>query len=428
MLPGSEPDLQRLTDKIATILAGSQALSAQLESLRTMDGDSDAGVLAAYTARLRESVVRPLNSVVALPSGWAGAGPARTKRDAPRGGVLSAAMAGERLWEITTAATRLRAELALSVQFADPRTRSLAEALAEATAALQRLVLSGMGVSGPSDVAARSAELADSQKGVPTGIVVGENGPYLVTGVERVTNYLGEPLPVTPTMALCRCGESSDKPWCDGSHARIGFTGAKDPKRIPDRRDSYHGVALSVLDNRGVCQHSGFCTGRLANVFHAGVEPFVTPSGGRPDEIVDVVRSCPSGALSYAVDGRESREQVDQARRAPKIEVSKDGPYRTVGGLALTDGASHPEPRAAGASREHYALCRCGHSLNKPFCSGMHYYVDFADPEPSARPTLFEWAGGLPALLRMTRLFYTKHAPADNLLAPLFASMAPDHP
>ena len=47
---------------------------------------------------------------------------------------------------------------------------------------------------------------------------------------------------------------------------------------------------------------------------------------------------------------------------------------------------------------------------------------------PDAVPTLFEWAGGSPALLRMTRIFYGKYVPEDPLLAPLFAEMAPDHP
>ena len=85
-------------------------------------------------------------------------------------------------------------------------------------------------------------------------------------------------------------------------------------------------------------------------------------------------------------------------------------------------------PRAAGSSRERSALCRCGHSQNKPFCSGMHWYVEFRDPAQAADPTLFEWAGGVPALTRMTRLLYEKHVPADDLLAPLFADMAPDRP
>jgi truncated hemoglobin YjbI len=43
-------------------------------------------------------------------------------------------------------------------------------------------------------------------------------------------------------------------------------------------------------------------------------------------------------------------------------------------------------------------------------------------------PTLFEWAGGTPALRRMTTIFYGKYVPEDPLLGPLFADMAPDHP
>jgi CDGSH-type Zn-finger protein len=132
--------------------------------------------------------------------------------------------------------------------------------------------------------------------------------------------------------------------------------------------------------------------------------PFVTPSGGRMDEIIRAVRGCPSGALSYAIDGKEARDQVDQTGRAPVIEVFRDGPYRITDGLVLRDSAGNPEPHAAGASAEHYALCRCGHSQNKPFCSGMHYYINFTDPVPAEEPTLFEWAGGLPALLRMTEI------------------------
>jgi truncated hemoglobin YjbI/CDGSH-type Zn-finger protein/uncharacterized Fe-S cluster protein YjdI len=183
-----------------------------------------------------------------------------------------------------------------------------------------------------------------------------------------------------------------------------------------------------VLDNRGSCQHSGLCTDRLTRVFHAGEEPFVTASGARMDEIVDVVRSCPSGALSFAIDGREAREQVDRTGRPPSIEVSKDGPYRVTGGPALTDAEGAPESRAAGASSEHYALCRCGHSRNRPFCSGMHFYVGFGDPPVADEPSVFEWAGGFPALLRMTKIFYAKYVPADPLLSPLFADMSADHP
>jgi truncated hemoglobin YjbI/uncharacterized Fe-S cluster protein YjdI/CDGSH-type Zn-finger protein len=200
---------------------------------------------------------------------------------------------------------------------------------------------------------------------------------------------------------------------------------------VADRRDSYVGQSVTVLDNRGTCQHSGLCTDRLASVFHLGDEPFVTPSGGRLDEIVRAVRDCPSGALSYAMDTVEAREQVDYAgQREPAIEVTQDGPYRISGGIALVDGDGGDVARNAGASAEHYALCRCGHSQNKPFCSGMHYYVNFADPvpDPETTPSIFQWCGGLPALTRMTRLFYEKYVPDDEMLAPIFANMSADHP
>ena len=48
--------------------------------------------------------------------------------------------------------------------------------------------------------------------------------------------------------------------------------------------------------------------------------------------------------------------------------------------------------------------------------------------DEEAVPTLFEWAGGGPALLRLTTIFYEKYVPEDPLLGPLFANMAPDHP
>jgi truncated hemoglobin YjbI/CDGSH-type Zn-finger protein len=221
------------------------------------------------------------------------------------------------------------------------------------------------------------------------------------------------------------------KPYCDGSHAEVGFSDEKSADRLPDRRDTYVGQQVTILDNRGTCQHSGYCTDRLATVFRLREEPFAHPSGGRMDEIIRAVRDCPSGALSYGIDGVEARADVDyNGKRDPTIDVTKDGPYRITGGVPLRNPDGTDVERNEGASREHYALCRCGHSQNKPFCSGMHWYVDFHDPvpDPDATPTMFEWAGGLPALTRMTRLFYEKYVPQDPILAPLFADMSADHP
>jgi CDGSH-type Zn-finger protein len=317
-------------------------------------------------------------------------------------------------------ATALRARLG--------RAGSGPPELAEAAAALQDLAVR---LAAPGEAAARLDELWELQSGLPASVQAERNGPYLATNVPRLIDHLGAETRPAPQLALCRCGNSSIKPLCDGSHASSGFTGAKDPKRVPDRRDAYDGQQLTIYDNRGICQHSGLCTDRLANVFRAAAEPFVAASGGRMDEIIRAVRDCPSGALSYAIDGTEARGQADWGgTRQPAVEVTRDGPYRITGGISLAGADGAPEPRAEGASLEHYALCRCGQSQNKPFCSGMHWYVGFRDPVPAPgyKPTPFEWAGGLPALARMSRLLYERHVPSDPLLAPLFADMPPDQP
>jgi CDGSH-type Zn-finger protein/truncated hemoglobin YjbI len=359
-------------------------------------------------ARLRDSVVRPLQQVVS--------GAATGDGSANGGEGDSSLPLDGRVWQLARAATELLVRLRDALE------------LAEATAALQDLAV---GLAGDAEGAKRLAELGALQAGLEQRIQVAHNGPYLVTNPRNLHDWLGQPMPVRPTMALCRCGASAIKPLCDGAHASVGFSDAKDPNRVPNRRDTYVGQQVTILDNRGTCQHSGYCSDRLATVFRVGEEPFVAPSGGRMDEIIRAVRDCPSGALSYAIDGVEAREDVDyHGRREPAIEVTKDGPYRITGSIPLVDHEGADVARNQGASLEHYALCRCGHSQNKPFCSGMHWYVEFHDPVPDAdyEPTVFEWAGGYPALLRMTRLFYEKHVPQDPLLAPLFAAMSPDHP
>jgi CDGSH-type Zn-finger protein/truncated hemoglobin YjbI len=384
-----------------------------------IDPMGDESIPGAVVGRiLVESVLRPLVGDFGTAAIRGGTRRDATQNDerlefsAPTGGSLN-----DRLWDLTKAATGLR-------------TRSEGSTgLIEAVAALQGVSIR-VGASSDSAISdSRVAELCGLQAGLTACIQAAPNGPYLVTNVGSFRDYLGLPIPTTPQMALCRCGESTSKPFCDGSHARVGFSGAKDDKRVPDRRDTYVGQQVTILDNRGICAHSGFCTDRLASVFHVDAEPFVTPSGGRMDEIIRAVRACPSGALSIALDGEEIRDHVDLARPAA-IEVSKDGPYRVTGAVPLAGAEGLPELRVAGASTEHYSLCRCGHSQNKPFCSGMHWYVEFHNPEPDLdrEPTVFEWCGGLPALTRMTKIFYEKFVPEDPLLAPVFATMSADHP
>jgi CDGSH-type Zn-finger protein/truncated hemoglobin YjbI len=362
---------------------------------------------ARVARRLRDSVIRPLRLTVGTSAS------ASTDRpgDTVDGGALD-----DQVWALACSATSLRVTLPSNAE------------LAEAAAGLQALAID---LADCDSRAGRVEQLEALQSELPPGIQVSHDGPYLATNMSTLRDWLGQDVPSPPQLALCRCGASLTKPFCDGAHATTGFSGDKDPKRVPDRRDTYVGQQVTVLDNRGICQHSGLCSDRLATVFRTGQEPFVAPSGGRMDEIIRAVRDCPSGALGYATDGVEARADTDHHDgRPPAIEITKDGPYRVTGGPPLVDGEGADVTRTVGASREHYALCRCGHSQNKPFCSGMHWYVDFHDPLPDDEqtPTIFEWAGGLPALTRMTRLFYEKHVPEDPLLAQLFANMSDDHP
>ena len=154
------------------------------------------------------------------PDPWWGLNPHR-KQQAQKGkgrtgqsAHASAASCGDELWELARAATALRA-----------RSPGLPE-LAEATAALQDLAI---GAAGPGAAESRLAELGALQAGLDPGIRVMADGPYLVTGAHTLVDWLGQPVSVRPQLALCRCGGSKIKPLCDGSHAAIGFTGAKTP-------------------------------------------------------------------------------------------------------------------------------------------------------------------------------------------------------
>ena len=153
------------------------------------------------------------------------------------------------------------------------------------------------------------------------------------------------------TLALCRCGASATKPSCDGACATSGFTDDKDPKRVPDQRDTYPGTQVTIFDNRGICQHSGLCTDRAPTAFRTSAEPFVAPSGARLDELIRAVRNCPSGALSLAFDRTEERDLADwHGTRERAIEVTQDGPYRVTGGIPLTGADGAAVPRAQGSS------------------------------------------------------------------------------
>ena len=196
------------------------------------------------------------------------------------------------------------------------------------------------------------------------------NGPLIVESLSSLTRIGSDTAYETKeTMALCRCGQSKNKPFCDGAHAATGFSDAKQPERTADQRTDYVGKQITIHDNRGICAHAGICTDRLASVFRYEQEPWIVPDGASVEQIAETVRACPSGALSYSIDGVEQLVSDDGE---PRILVAPNGPYAVKGAVELVD-----QEWGEGAHRDCYDLCRCGQSKNKPFCDGAHSNTKF---------------------------------------------------
>lgn len=199
-----------------------------------------------------------------------------------------------------------------------------------------------------------------------------KNGPLQVNNLQKFTNSRGEAIETKQAIFLCRCGASKTKPFCDGSHTSIGFTDEKCENRVPDNKEHYKGKSITIHDNRGICSHASFCTDNLAGVFLQGTEPWIDPQGADIEDIKRVIKMCPSGALSYTETDIESNEFFDKA----EIHIAKNGPYYVRGGIEIND-----DKMGKKASKEHYTLCRCGKSENKPRCDGSHWYAGFKDDE-----------------------------------------------
>ncbi|MCF6227510.1 MAG: CDGSH iron-sulfur domain-containing protein [Planctomycetes bacterium] len=196
-----------------------------------------------------------------------------------------------------------------------------------------------------------------------------ENGPILISNFSKIVKMKdGTEIEVSTQAALCRCGHSKNKPFCDGAHAAAGFTDSKKEGRTPNKVDSYDGEKVSIQDNRGLCAHAGYCTTNLPSVFKYGEEPWIDPNGASSEEIATVVKQCPAGALAAQIDGQE----LSGSNAEQNVAYAPNGPYIFGGGCEL-DGVE-PQKGATGSKK---ALCRCGKSLNKPFCNGAHHNVNF---------------------------------------------------
>lgn len=193
--------------------------------------------------------------------------------------------------------------------------------------------------------------------------------PYMVVDLGELKMEKGEPIPLAPVTSLCRCGASKSKPHCDGSHGEVGFVGSRDPNAQDRPPREYEGQVIEIIDHRGVCSHSEECIKSLPNVFRKDERPWIEPNAAEVDEVIAAVKRCPSGALSYRIEGRHFKVWDSE----PNIFVRKDGPLDVRGVELKDDQGTQPE------TQDHYALCRCGESKIKPFCDGSHHDAGFKD-------------------------------------------------
>jgi CDGSH-type Zn-finger protein len=219
-------------------------------------------------------------------------------------------------------------------------------------------------------------------------ITVTTDGPYLVEGaVPMVRQSIvadaqgdsrewqeGESFETKETYALCRCGQSATKPYCDGSHVRVGFDGSETASREPYDAQATEqvGPSLTLVDAQPLCAYARFCdvAGQVWNL--------VEREGNEAAEMTAREAGlCPSGRL--VVRDQQTNSDIEP-EFTPSIGIVADpterlaGPIWVRGGITVmsSDGAPYEV-------RNRVTLCRCGASANKPFCDASHASVGFTE-------------------------------------------------
>jgi CDGSH-type Zn-finger protein len=214
-------------------------------------------------------------------------------------------------------------------------------------------------------------------------IKVTKNGPYLVQGALPLSEKIieaeddgtavawkeGRQLPQRETYTLCRCWQSKSKPFCDGTHVKVGFDGTETATHEPclNRAKEIDGPTLKLNDVEDLCASARFC-------HKAGGIWKLVPESDKPEAkkiAVWEASECPSGRL---IIHDKAKGEIVEPKREKSIAAIEDpqigggGPYRVQGGI--------PVESAEGKTyevRNRMTLCRCGKSQNKPFCDSSHY-------------------------------------------------------
>lgn len=213
-------------------------------------------------------------------------------------------------------------------------------------------------------------------------IEVTKNGPYLVNGnlplSEQViaTNGEGESIdyregkkyPAQAQYALCRCGHSANKPFCDGSHKKANFDGTETASNEPylQQAETIEGPTVVLIDAENLCAFARFCDpkGRIWNLIEQ-------TDNEETRKIVEYEAAhCPAGRL--VVWDRATGKPIEP-KFTPSLGLIEDTEKKVRGPIWVR--GEIPVISADGKAyeiRNRVTLCRCGKSNNKPFCDGNH--------------------------------------------------------
>lgn len=214
-------------------------------------------------------------------------------------------------------------------------------------------------------------------------VKVSKDGPYLVSGgipVVRQTIVADSQgtavawrfdmkFPLMEKCGLCRCGQSKNKPFCDGTHLKVGFVGTETaaPEEYLDKLKVFEGSVIRLIDYEELCASARFChrAGGIWNLVKDCEDPKIKQI------IVEESCDCPSGRLVVfdKLKGKEVEPEFEKSIVAiedPQVGVS--GPLWIRGSVPVesADGKTY-------CVRNRMTLCRCGKSTNKPFCDSSHY-------------------------------------------------------
>ncbi|ASZ12776.1 (4Fe-4S)-binding protein [Chitinophaga pendula] len=134
----------------------------------------------------------------------------------------------------------------------------------------------------------------------------------------------------------------------------------------------YSNGEVTVVWKPDVCVHSKVCWNGLPAVFDPKARPWIAINGAETERIVEQVKRCPSGALTYYMNEAAEQEGAPDISAESVVETVPNGPLLVYGNIVVKD-HSGQEVRKHKVT----AFCRCGASGNKPFCDGSHVKAGF---------------------------------------------------